>query len=105
MAYDSVIIEHPQDWVLIFYIALSFILMLFLLILKRKDAYPNAICKLLGFIIIFTLGGIQYLILKFGLFPLYDFVGSMPKDNLFVRICALIFMLVYFYCLPFRRVK
>lgn len=103
MAYDSVTIDQPKDWLLVLYMAFSFFLMIVLLIIKIKDVYANSIYKALGFFIIFSLGASQYFVLRFGLSPLYKFIGLMPKDNLFIRICALMFMLAYFYCLPFKR--
>lgn len=105
MGYSNVTIEQPRDWVLIFYMAFSFVLMLILLIVKRKDMYPNAICKVLGFVIIFVLGGVQYLFFRFGMSPLYDLIDSIPNDSLPMRMSAFFFMLSYFYCLPFKNIK
>lgn len=105
MDYRNVTIEQPPDWVLIFHMVFSFVLMLILFVVKRKDMYPNAICKVLSFFIIFALSGVQYIFFRFGMSPVYNLVDSMPNDSLFMRVSAFFFMLSYFYCLPFKKIK
>ncbi|WP_034912060.1 hypothetical protein [Erwinia sp. 9145] len=100
--YDDVTLYQQNAWLGVIYMAVSAIFAWCFWVLKRKKYFSSSSVKVSVFITILSLAFSQYLIFRFGMSDIYELLSLYPARDLYIRLAALLFCIVYLYFLPIR---